>query len=249
MKKIITMLMLILSTLSFAAKKLYVGTNAEFKPYEYLENNKMVGFDIELMELLGKKLGYEIKWQNMSFDGLLPALQLKKIDAVIAGMSPTPERAKAVSFSTPYVFFGDGHDVIVNDKSSFKNKEDLKGKTIGVQLGSIQEQFAKDNGSIPKLYNSFTEALLDLQNQKIDGVIIAHTSGKEYLKTMEGIKKIDTIKDDTPKASIAFRKSDDKLAKDFTSAILELKTSPEYAELVKKYFPEYYDDFVKSQKK
>ena len=54
MKKIITMLMLILSTLSFAAKKLYVGTNAEFKPYEYLENNKMVGFDIELMELLGK---------------------------------------------------------------------------------------------------------------------------------------------------------------------------------------------------
>ena len=78
MKKIITMLMLILSTLSFAAKKLYVGTNAEFKPYEYLENNKMVGFDIELMELLGKELGYEIKWQDMSFDGLLPALQMKK---------------------------------------------------------------------------------------------------------------------------------------------------------------------------
>jgi len=54
------MLMIILSTLSFATKKLYVGTNAEFKPYEYLENNKMVGFDIELMELLGKELGYEI---------------------------------------------------------------------------------------------------------------------------------------------------------------------------------------------
>ena len=67
MKKIIAMLMLILSTLSFAAKKLYVGTNAEFKPYEYLENNKMVGFDIEFMELLAKKLGskmakYEFRW-------------------------------------------------------------------------------------------------------------------------------------------------------------------------------------------
>ena len=59
-------------------KKLYVGTNAEFKPYEYLENNKMVGFDIEFMELLAKKLGYEVKWQNMSFDGLLPALQNEK---------------------------------------------------------------------------------------------------------------------------------------------------------------------------
>ena len=229
MKKIIAILMLILSALSFAAKKLYVGTNAEFKPYEYLENNKMVGFDIELMELLGKKLGYEIKWQDMSFDGLLPALQMKKIDAVIAGMSATPEREKAVSFSIPYVFFEGGHD--------------------GVQLGSIQEQFAKDNGSIPKLYNNFTEALLDLQNQKIDAVIIAEVSGKEYLKTMKGIKKIDTIKDKLPNASIAFRKADSKLAKEFSNAILELKSSPEYAKLVKKYFPEHYDNFVASQKK
>ena len=161
MKKIITILMLILSTLSFAAKKLYVGTNAEFKPYEYLENNKMVGFDIELMELLGKELGYEIKWQDMSFDGLLPALQMKKIDAVI----------------------------------------------------------------------------------------IAEVSGKEYLKTMKGIKKIDTIKDKLPNASIAFRKVDSKLAKEFSDAILKLKNSPEYAKLVKKYFPEHYDNFIANQKK
>ena len=161
MKKIITMLMLILSTLSFADKKLYVGTNAEFKPYEYLENNKMVGFDIELMELLGKELGYEIKWQDMSFDGLLPALQMKKIDAVI----------------------------------------------------------------------------------------IAEVSGNEYLKTMKGIKKIDTIKDKLPSASIAFRKADAKLAKEFSDAILKIKDSPEYAKLVEKYFPEHYDNFIANQKK
>ncbi|WP_427170974.1 basic amino acid ABC transporter substrate-binding protein [Fusobacterium nucleatum] len=247
MKKIITMLMLILSTLSFAAKKLYVGTNAEFKPYEYLENNKMVGFDIELMELLGKELGYEIKWQDMSFDGLLPALQMKKIDAVIAGMSATPERKKAVSFSIPYIFFEGGHSVIVNSKSTFKKKEDLKGKTIGVQLGTIQEQFTKDNDSIPKLYNNFTEALLDLQNQKIDAVIIAEVTGNEYLKTMKGIKKIDTIKDKLPSAAIAFRKVDSELAKKFSDAILKLKNTPEYAKLVKKYFPEHYDNFIANQ--
>lgn len=249
MKKILITLMLILSTLSFSAKKLYVGTNAEFKPYEYLENNKMVGFDIELMELLGKELGYEIKWQDMSFDGLLPALQLKKIDAVIAGMSATPERKKAVSFSIPYMFFEGEHVVIVNDKSSFKKKEDLKGKTVGVQLGSIQEQLAKDNGSIPKLYNNFTEALLDLQNQKIDSVIIAGVSGKEYLKTMKGITKIDSVKDNLPNAAIAFRKADSKLSKEFSEAILKLKFSSQYANLVKKYFPEYYNNFIKSLEK
>lgn len=96
MKKLVLIFTLLLSTLSFAAKKLYVGTNAEFKPYEYLEDGKMVGFDIGVMDELGKKLGYEIEWVNMSFDGLLPALQMKKIDAVIAGMSQTPERQKAV---------------------------------------------------------------------------------------------------------------------------------------------------------
>ena len=185
----------------------------------------------------------------MSFDGLLPALQMKKIDAVIAGMSATPEREKAVSFSIPYIFFESGHDVIVNSKSTFKTKNDLKGKTIGVQLGTIQEQFAKENGSNPRLYNSFTEAFLDLQNQKIDGVIIASTSATEYLKTMKGIKKIDTIKDKSPKAAIAFRKSDAKLAKEFSNAILELKTSDEYAKLIKKYFPEHYNDFMASIKK
>ena len=247
MKKLILILTLLISTMSFAAKKLYIGTNAEFKPYEYLENGEMVGFDIGVMNELGKKLGYEIEWVNMAFDGLLPALQMKKIDAVIAGMSQTPERQKAVAFSIPYIFFTSEHYVIVNENSEFKTKEDLKGKTAGVQMGSMQEQFAINNGSIPKLYNTFTNALMDLQNGKVDCVIIADNSGKEYLRTMEKIKKIDSIIDPKPGASIAFRKSDEKLAKEFSDAIVELKTTQEYSDLVEKYFPERFEDF-KSKK-
>ena len=243
MKKFTLMFLLFLSTLSFGAKKLYVGTNAEFKPYEYLENGELVGFDVGVMNALGKKLGYEIEWVNMGFDGLLPALQMKKIDAVIAGMSQTPERQKAVSFSIPYIFFTSEHYVIVNENSPFKTKEDLKGKTAGVQMGSMQEQFAINNGSIPKLYNTFTNALMDLQNQKVDCVIIADNSGKEYLKTMDKIKKIDAIIDPKPGASIAFRKSDKELAEKFSVAIAELKSTKEYAELVEKYFPERFEDF------
>lgn len=249
MKKIITLFMLLLSTLSFSAKKLYVGTNAEFKPYEYIEGNEMVGFDIDLMNKLGEELGYEIKWVNMNFDGLLPALQLKKIDAVIAGMAQTPERQKAVSFSEPYIFFKAGHLVLVNEKSSYKSKEDLKGKTAGVQMGTIQEQFAIDNGIKPKLYSTFTAALLELQNGKVDSVIIADKTGKEYLKTMKGIKHIDTIDDPQPGASIAFRKNDAALAKEFTVTVEKLKETNFYAELVKKYFPERYDEFIANKSK
>lgn len=247
MKKIITIFMLILSTLSFAAKKLYVGTNAEFKPYEYLEGDKLVGFDIELMEKLGEELGYEIKWTNMNFDGLLGALQLKKIDAVIAGMAQTEERKKAASFSIPYMFFKSGHFVIVNEKSSFTSKEDLVGKTAGVQMGSIQEGFAKNIGAEPKFYSSFTAALMELQNQKVDSVIIADNAGREYLKNMKKIKKIDIIEDNEPGASIAFRKKDEKLAKEFSDAIIKIKESEFYEGLVKKYFPDRYDEFMEDK--
>ncbi len=110
-------------------------------------------------------------------------------------------------------------------------------------MGSMQEQFAINNGSVPKLYNTFTNALMDLQNGKVDCVIIADNSGKEYLNTMDRIKKIDSIIDPKPGASIAFRKSDKELAEKFSDAIVELKTTKEYSDLVEKYFPERFEDF------
>lgn len=244
MKKVILFLMLILSSLSFAAKKLYVGTNAEFAPYEYLENGKMVGFDIELMDAIGEELGYEIVWSNMSFDGLLPALQMKKIDAVIAGMSQTPERQKAVTFSMPYLLFSsDEHYVIVNEESSYVKKEELNGKKIGVQIGTMQEEFAKDLGGLPQLYNSWTGALMDLQQNKIDAVIIADVSGEEYLKTMKGIKKIDVVEENFPGASIALRKGETELAKQINQAILKIDAEGKYLEILKKYFPDKLDNY------
>lgn len=239
MKKVFLLLMLVLSSLSFSAKKLYVGTNAEFMPYEYLENGKMVGFDIELMDAIGKELGYEIVWSNMGFDGLLPALQMKKIDAVIAGMSQTPERQKAVTFSMPYMLISsDEHFVIVNENSPLVKKEELKGKKVGVQIGTIQEEFAKELGATPQLYNSWTGALMDLQNNKIDAVIIADVTGEEYLKSMSGLKKVDVVIDTQPGASIALRKGETKLAEQINQAILKLDNDGTYFQILQKYFPD-----------
>lgn len=239
MKKVFLLLMLVLSSLSFSDKKLYVGTNAEFMPYEYLENGKMVGFDIDLMEAIGKELGYEIVWSNMGFDGLLPALQMKKIDAVIAGMSQTPERQKAVTFSMPYMLVSsDEHFVIVNENSPLVKKEELKGKKVGVQIGTIQEEFAKELGATPQLYNSWTGALMDLQNNKIDAVIIADVTGEEYLKSMSGLKKVDVVIDTQPGASIALRKGETKLAEQINQAILKLDNDGTYFQILQKYFPD-----------
>ena len=156
-KFLVTLLSLVLFVFSFGEKKLYVGTNAEFKPYEYLEGDKIVGFDIELMEAMAEEAGYTVKWNNMTFDGLLPALQMGKIDAVIAGMSPTAERQKAVDFGKPYLNFQTGHAVIVReDEKDIVKNEYLNGKVVGVQLGTKQEDLAKSFGAEIVRYDSFT---------------------------------------------------------------------------------------------
>ncbi|GAA6325344.1 basic amino acid ABC transporter substrate-binding protein [Fusobacterium ulcerans] len=249
MKKLIILFMMILSTLSFAAKKLYVGTNAEFKPYEYLEGDKITGFDIDFMDAIGKEIGYEVHWVNMGFDGLLPALQMKKVDAVIAGMSQTPERQKAVDFSMPYMFTKSEHYVIVNENSPIIKKEELKDKKVGVQIGTIQEEFTIALGGIPQIYNAWTGALMDLQQDKISAVIIADVSGNAYLENMKGLKKVDIVIDSQPGASIAFRKGETDLVKAVNEAILKLRDDGTYLQLLEKYFPERAEEFKETFKK
>ena len=249
MKKLIILFMMILSTLSFAAKKLYVGTNAEFKPYEYLEGDKITGFDIDFMDAIGKEIGYEVHWVNMGFDGLLPALQMKKVDAVVAGMSQTPERQKAVDFSMPYMFTKSEHYVIVNENSPIVKKEELKDKKVGVQIGTIQEEFTIALGGIPQIYNAWTGALMDLQQDKISAVIIADVSGNAYLENMKGLKKVDIVIDSQPGASIAFRKGEPDLVKAVNEAILKLRDDGTYLQLLEKYFPERAEEFKETFKK
>ncbi|MGL5124208.1 MAG: transporter substrate-binding domain-containing protein [Fusobacteriaceae bacterium] len=239
MKKIILFIMMIIGSISFAAKELYVGTNAEFKPYEYLEDGKIVGFDIELMEEIGKEIGYKIVWKNMRFEGLISALQTKKIDAVIAGMAATEERKKAVSFSNPYLAKKIGyHDVIVSENSTLISKEELKGKTVGTQVGTIQEGFAKDLGGILKPYDSFVGALMAVQQEKIDAVILADVSAVNYLKTMKGLKTIGQVIDESPGASIGFIKGETILVEKVNQALENIQNSGKYDIIYKKYFPE-----------
>lgn len=246
MKKVLKVLFFIfISSICFCSNILYVGTNAEFKPYEYLEEDKLVGFDIELMEAIGEKLNYEIKWNNMSFDGLLPALQLGKVDAVIAGLTQTPERAKIVNFSIPYMFIFSSKHLIVtqNNNEDIINKESLKGKNIGIQLGSIQEQFVAQLEGNPKYFDSWTGALMALNQEKIDAVIIDELSAKEYLKNFKDIKQVDVLVDEQPAASIAFRKDEKELVEKINDIIIELRDNGKYLELLEKYFPQNVAEF------
>ena len=83
-------------------KKLRVGLNAVFAPFEYIENGQVAGFDVDMINEIGKNLGYEVEIIDQSFDGLIPALKAGKIDIIVSGMSSTEERKKSVDFTDDY---------------------------------------------------------------------------------------------------------------------------------------------------
>lgn len=243
MKKIINLIGILMMVIlvgcgkeEVQTKKLYIGTNAEYKPYEYIENGEITGFDIEFMEELAKNLGYEIEWKNLSFDGLLPALQTKKIDMVIAGMTPTEERKKAIDFTD--IYYSSAQAILVNeDTTGIKTLDNLKGKAVGVQLGTIQETMANEiEGAEIKRYNSFTGAILELNNKKIDAVIVGEVVANNYLENNKKLKLAGLLDDRQDGSAIALSKGQEQLISDLNEEIKKMKKSGKYQELVNKYF-------------
>ena len=239
MKKLVLLFMTFLSLVSFGkVEKLYVGTNAEFYPFEYLEDGKIVGFDAELIEAIGKKLNKEIVWKNIAFDGLLPALQSKKIDVIIAGMTATPERKKFVNFSDPY--FVSSQMIIINtDDEKSKNitsYESLPNHSVGVVLGYTGDVAVSKLENIDvQRFNGASEAIMSLKAKKVQAVVIDSEPAKNYVKNNKGLKLIST---DIAKEeySIAVSKENKKLAEDINLAYKELVNDGTFEKLITKYF-------------
>lgn len=155
--------------------KLVIGTATGYYPFEMADKNgKLVGFDIDVANALGKELGVEVEFQNYAFSGLIPALQAKKVDLVIAGMTITDKRKEVVDFSEPY--FKSGQAMLVSKKyPDVKKWEDLdkKGNVIAVSMGTTADQTASKmfkNAEVKKFEGSAL-AGLEVLNGKATAVI------------------------------------------------------------------------------
>ena len=235
MKKILLVILsLILFTVSFGSDKIYVGTNAEFPPFEYLEKGEMVGFDVDLIEEIGKVMGKEIVMKDMAFDGLIPALQTKKVDLIIAGMTATEDRKKTVNFSDPYY---SANQVIVLNKSNedIKGFEDLKDKKIGVMLGFTGDFVVTEMGYSSEKFNAAFAGIMALQSNKIDAVVLDSETANNYIKKNNNLKLAEG-KGEAEDYAIAIRKTDEGLLEDVNSAIKVLKENGKFDELLTKYF-------------
>lgn len=216
-----------------AAQKIYVvGTNAEYPPFEYVENGEIAGFDAEIIKEAAKRMGIEYKWLNTNFDGLIPALQTKKVDIVIAGMSVTPEREKAVNFSVPYLTSNVA--IVTNSKNPIKDMNDLSGKSYGVELGTTKEASArKIDGAEVVPFSSTTGALVALKSGKIDGMVLDESVSSKYIEKNPELVLVGVMEGE-PKAA-AFNKDDKELMENFSKVLEEMITDGTVAELREKY--------------
>lgn len=215
---------------------LVVGTHAGFKPFEYLENGKVVGFDIDISKEVAKSLGKELKIEDSAFDGLLPALESGQVDMVIAGMTKTPEREKNVLFSKPY--YSAAQKIVVQKGSSIKNKYELSGNKIGVQLGTTSDTIVSkiDGVNIVKL-QSVPSVLQDLTSGKIDAAVLDEAPAKQYLQGFSNLEVLpDSLSDED--YAVAIKKGNEELQNQVNKVIAEMKKDGRYQALLEKYFGE-----------
>lgn len=246
MKKVIAMLVatvLCLTALTACGSEkasgdnvLVVGTNAEFPPFEYIgDDGEPDGFDIALIKAIGEKLGMEVQIENMEFNSLVAAIG-SKIDASIAGMTITEERLEAVDFSNPY--YEAVQYVIVPADSTIATAEDLKNKTIGVQMGTTGDSIANEiEGATVQAYNKGLDAVNDLNNGRLDLVIIDRNPAKVFVEKLEGkVVALEGAQFDfeSEEYAIALPKGSELVEK-VNQALTEMKADGTFDKLVAEY--------------
>ncbi|MDO6992416.1 basic amino acid ABC transporter substrate-binding protein [Brachyspira innocens] len=215
--------------------KLYVGTNAEFEPFEYREGDNIVGFDIDLINEIAKLIGAEIEVVDMQFDGLLPALEAKKIDLIIAGMTATEERKQFVNFSEPY-YNSKQSIVVLSNNTDITTFDNFAGKKVGVVLGYTGDILVSEMTNVEvQKFNATSETILALKSQKVDAVVLDYEPAKNYVAQNKELKLIETDSA-TEEYSIAMRKDDTELLTKVNDALKTINENGTYETLLGKYF-------------
>lgn len=220
-------------------QKLVMVTSADYPPYEFRNtatgNNEIIGFDVDIAKYITQKLGYGLEVRDTDFSGLIPALQSKRADFAMAGMTPTAERKKNVDFSD--IYYEAKNTIVARKGSNFKTPESLAGKSVGVQLGSTQEKAAQKFQNVKiKQLNRTAEIIQEVKAGRIDAAVIENTIATGFVANNPDLE-FNTIPSSTEEAgsAIAFPKGSN-LVDDFNGVLAQMKQSGEIDNLVKKWF-------------
>ena len=221
-----------------------VGLDDQFPPMGFRgqDNKEIVGFDIDLAKEVAKKLGVKVEFKPVAWAGIISSLNKGDVDVVWNGMTITDERKKSIDFSKPYL--NNRQVVMVLADSDITTLEMLKGKRIGLQLGSTSEKALDSKPDIAKTikelkkYEDNNLALMTLSKKDIDAVVIDEIVGRWSMAKKPGVYKVLNEDMGTELYGVGIRKSDVTFKEAFDKALDEVKSEAAGADVSKKWFGE-----------
>jgi len=246
MKKIIALALVMILCLSLAAcaakgptlaevkkaGKLTVATSPDFPPFESLEGGKVVGIEVEIMELICEELGVELEIEQINFDAVLTGVQTGKYDCGMSGISVTPKREKNTLFTVPYCLAA--QCIVVKADSDIASKADLAGKKISVQTGTTAAEFCSGEGYELSQFEANQDAKLALTQGKVEAWVVDDLTAAELCKGDDTVKILDESMTTEPYA-FAFAFGSEDLVKEINKIMEKLIEDGTIEALFEKY--------------
>ncbi|MGI6161124.1 MAG: ABC transporter substrate-binding protein [Christensenellales bacterium] len=208
---------------------LRLGTSADYPPYEFHISvdgkDTIVGFDVEIGKEIAKDMGVELEIVDMSFEGLLAALQAGTIDVVIAGMTPDEERKEAADFSDIYYYAEQGVLIRTEDADKYTSVDAFEGLDVGAQKGAIQETIAQEQltGSNVKGLTKIGPLVLELKTKKVEAVVMEKPVAENYISQHPDLMLANIeLVDETGGSAVATNKNQPELLEAINTTIKRL---------------------------
>jgi polar amino acid transport system substrate-binding protein len=219
-----------------ASKVMVAGNSGSYPPFEMMQGNKLVGFDADMAEELGKRMGVAVKFEIIDFKGIVAALTSKRVDVLISAVTWTPERAERMSFSVPYYNAGIG--ALYRERTPITKPEDLGGKVVGVQLGSSGELFVRQRlGKVVKEIKTYDDIILavkDLEAGRVEAVVNPIPVLRHNARAAAGVRVTDVW--DSRVVGINTRKEDADLMAEINKHVEAMKKEGFLDQLDRKWF-------------
>lgn len=218
-----------------------VGLDDSFPPMGFKDDKgEIVGFDIDLAKEAAKRMGVKAVFKPVQWDGVLLSLNNKDIDVIWNGLTITDKRKEQIAFSS--VYLQNKQIIVVKNDSTIKGKKDLSGKVVGIQLGSSSETALtadKETSSALKdtrKYSNNTEALMDLNQGRVDAVIVDEVVGRYYISKKPGLYKV--LDEDFGKEDygVGIRKSDNSFKEELDKTLDAMKADGTADKISQKWF-------------
>lgn len=219
---------------------LRVGSDTAYPPFEYVDEatGELVGFDMDLIREVGRRLDREVEIVSVAWEGIIAGLLAGHYDAVISAMSITDERAQAVDFSDPY--FATGQVIVVRaDDDTVRQPADLAGKVVAVQVGTTGQFAAERIAGVARVdpYPETLEAFLALRLGRADAVVTDELAAWQETRANPGVFRVVGTPFTVEYYGISVRKGNVQLLRDINRALAQIKADGTYDELYAKWFP------------